>query len=140
MLERVLGRNLAVTLASTADRIRADAGHLDDLASQAARDVVRVDPEEVAIDAEALGTLPRPIAARVTLQALRAAGAIEGAPEAEAAHVDAVLNLAAGRPGRRADLPGPLLAVRDRGYVRVSRSSPVARSRAPRRASRRAKR
>jgi hypothetical protein len=37
--------------------------------------------------------------------------------------VDAVLDLAAGRPGRRRDLPGNRAARRDRVYVRVT--SPV---------------
>jgi tRNA(Ile)-lysidine synthetase-like protein len=38
--------------------------------------------------------------------------------------IDAVLDLAQGRPGRRRDLPNGLKAVREKEYVRVSRSSP----------------
>jgi tRNA(Ile)-lysidine synthase len=38
--------------------------------------------------------------------------------------VDAVLDLARGRPGRRRDLSGGLKAVREKEYVRVSRPSP----------------
>jgi tRNA(Ile)-lysidine synthetase-like protein len=38
--------------------------------------------------------------------------------------IDAVLDLANGRPGRRRDLPNGLKAVREKEYVRVSRSSP----------------
>ena len=36
--------------------------------------------------------------------------------------IDAVLDLAEGRPGRRRDLPEGLKAVREKGYVRVTRS------------------
>jgi tRNA(Ile)-lysidine synthase len=38
--------------------------------------------------------------------------------------VEAVIDLARGRPGRRRDLAGGLKAVREKEYVRVSRSSP----------------
>jgi tRNA(Ile)-lysidine synthase len=38
--------------------------------------------------------------------------------------IEAVLDLAEGRPGRRRDLPEGLKAVREKGYVRVTRSSP----------------
>ncbi|HUF60016.1 MAG TPA: tRNA lysidine(34) synthetase TilS [Actinomycetota bacterium] len=38
--------------------------------------------------------------------------------------IDAILDLAQGHPGRRRDLPGGLKAVREKEYVRVSRSSP----------------
>jgi hypothetical protein len=39
------------------------------------------------------------------------------------ADVEAVIDLAGGRPGRRRDLSGGLKAVREKGYVRVSRES-----------------
>jgi tRNA(Ile)-lysidine synthase len=38
----------------------------------------------------------------------------------EQAHVDAVLDLADGRPGRRVSLPGGFTAVREREYIRIS--------------------
>ena len=38
--------------------------------------------------------------------------------------IEAILDLADGRPGRSRDLPGGLKAVREKEYVRVSRSSP----------------
>jgi tRNA(Ile)-lysidine synthase len=41
--------------------------------------------------------------------------------------VASVLDLAGGRPGRRRDLAEGLKAVREKGYVRVTRSSPVSR-------------
>jgi tRNA(Ile)-lysidine synthase len=39
------------------------------------------------------------------------------------ADVEAVIDLAGGRPGRRRDLSGGLKAIREKGYVRVSRAS-----------------
>ncbi|HEX9891330.1 MAG TPA: tRNA lysidine(34) synthetase TilS [Actinomycetota bacterium] len=125
-LERALGRNVRATLARTADHVRADAAYLDRLASEAAASVVVVDDDAARIRAEALAALPGPLASRVARQALRLMAAAGGEWDADvtAAHVQAVLDLAGGRPGRRADLPGALSAERDREYVRLSRSSP----------------
>ncbi|HEX2025494.1 MAG TPA: tRNA lysidine(34) synthetase TilS [Actinomycetota bacterium] len=126
LLERRLDRGLRATLARTAEHLRGDAALLDSMASDAARRVVDLRGEEVRIDARALADLPGPIAARVVRQALRVAGAMAGdwEPDAGAAHVDGILDLATGRPGRRLDLPGDLEASRLREYVRVSRPSP----------------
>jgi hypothetical protein len=40
------------------------------------------------------------------------------------ASVRAVMDLSRGRPGRRRDLGGGLIAVREREYVRLARTSP----------------
>lgn len=124
LLERRLDRNLRATLARTAEHVRADAALLEALASEAARTVVTVGEGEVRLDADGLAALPSPLGARVARDALRVAGAMGGEWEADvgAAHVRAVLDLAAGRPGRRVDLPGRLLARRERRYVRLTRS------------------
>jgi tRNA(Ile)-lysidine synthase len=126
VLERRLDRGLRGTLARTAEHVREDAALLDAMASDAARGVVDLHGDEVRIDARALADLPGPIAGRVVRQALRVAGAMAGdwEPDAGAAHVDGILGLAAGRPGRRLDLPGDLEASRLREYVRLSRPSP----------------
>ncbi len=73
---------------------------------------------------EPLRELPGPVASRVVRGALRLAGAMSGEWEGDvgAAHVRAVLDLASGRPRRRIDLPGPLLAERAKEYVRLVRS------------------
>jgi hypothetical protein len=105
-------------MARTASLLRADADHLNREASAAAEELVEEEPDGVSLPAAALLSLPAAIASRVTRLALYRLGAL---PEAE--HVRAVLDLAAGRPGRRRDLPG-LLAVRDAEYVRLARSSP----------------
>jgi len=126
LLEERLDRGIRATLARTAENVRDDADYLDALASAAARTVATLRDDEVLLDAGALAALPRPIAARVVQQALRAAAVAGGGwePEAGSAHVRAVLDLSRGRSGRRADLPGRLLARRTGRYVRVSRASP----------------
>jgi len=50
---------------------------------------------------------------------------LEAAPTQES--IEAVLDLAAGRPGRRRDLAAGLVASRDSGYVSLSRTSPESR-------------
>lgn len=122
-LERRLDRGVRATLARTAAHVRADARYLQALASSWARELVSVDETEVRIDAAGLGRLVEPLAARVARDALRLAAALGGGSEADvgSAHVRAVLDLAAGRPGRTLDLPDRLLAERTRGYVRLTR-------------------
>jgi tRNA(Ile)-lysidine synthase len=125
-LERDLDRNVRATLARTAEHVRQDAEYLESLASAAATSVAEVRGDEVRLQSGRLAGLPGPIAVRVVRQALRAAAALAGASESEAGatHIAAVLDLAAGRPGRRTHLPGDLVAERVRGYVRLSRPSP----------------
>ena len=120
-LERELDRNLRVTLARVAGRVREDAAYLDELASAAAREVVEVDEGEVRMRVARLQALVPPVASRVARDALRVAAAMAGSfpADVEASHVEALLDLAGGRPGRSADLPGPLKARRDREYVRL---------------------
>lgn len=122
-LERRLDRNLRPTLARTAEHVRRDAALLDRLASEAAHAAVAVDERDVRIAVDALAALPEPIASRVVRDALRVAAALGGGwdDDVEAAHVRAVLDLAAGRPRRRVDLRGSLKAERTREYVRLTR-------------------
>ena len=128
VLERRLDRNIRQTLARVAEHVGEDAAYLERLASDQARKVTEVRDEEVRLDAEALTRLPRPIAARVVRQALRLAAAMGGTwgPEAGAAHISGVIDLAAGPSRRRLDLPG-LVAERRAGYVRIARASPRSR-------------
>ena len=125
-LERAVDRNIRATLARTADHVRDDAAYLEELASEAAHRLVGVDESEVRLDAAALAALPTPLAARVVRQSLRLASAAGGEWDADvgAPHIEAIMGLAAGRPGRAVDLPGVLSATRDREYVRISRPSP----------------
>ena len=125
-LEKRLGRDLRSTLARTAENVRGDVDFLEGLASDAAAELVEVRDEELRIAAAGLAELPEPIAARVARQAIRLAGAVWGdwGADVGAAHIGGVLDLARGRPGKRTDLPGDLMAERRREYVRLSRSSP----------------
>jgi tRNA(Ile)-lysidine synthase len=128
-MERRLDRGIRATLARTAEHVRADAAYLQALASGWAKELVSVDEAEVRIDAAGLSRLVEPLASRVARDALRLASALAGRSEGdvEASHVRAVLDLAAGRPGRAVDLPGRLLAERTRGYVRLTREGGGAR-------------
>lgn len=125
LLERALDRGVRSTLARSAEHLRADAAYLEGLASEAARSVVDVRAGEVRLEVERLTALADPIAVRVARLALRvAAAAGTWEPGPGAAHIEGVLDLARGSPGRRLDLPGDLVAERRKGYVRISRASP----------------
>jgi tRNA(Ile)-lysidine synthase TilS/MesJ len=114
LLEEALGRGVAEALARTAAVLQGDAALLDALADQAEATVFR-GSDRTGLRADVLLALPRPLASRVVVRAIRALG---GSPDA--AHVEAVLALAAKPPGRRAPLPGGLAARREREYVRLS--------------------
>jgi hypothetical protein len=79
---------------------------------------------DVKIDVVRLQALPDAVASRVVrLAAYNVMSTDSAAPWSKKA-IEAVLDLARGRPGRRRDLPGGLKAVREKEYVRVSRASP----------------
>jgi tRNA(Ile)-lysidine synthase len=122
-IERATDREIVAAIARSAELLRADA---DILAAQGEREAARLTEtvgEGCRIDAAALASLPRPIASRVARAALRSLGA----PWTQA-DIDAVLDLAHGRPGRRRDLSAGLLARRDRVYLSLSsRPSPESR-------------
>ena len=110
-LERATGRDVRPTLARTASLLRADA---DELFLQGRRAYGEI-TSDGSIHAKGLRDLPVPIAGRVVEMAMWERGVH---PEKET--IDAVLDLARGRPGRRIDLPGGLSAVREREYIRIS--------------------
>lgn len=118
-LEAAVGRDTRATLARTAANLREDADELQARARDAIDELVEEEPEGFAIPAAALRSLPRAVGARVVRSALYSAGL---QPTTE--HIDAVLDLAGGRPGRARDLAGGAKASRDRWYVRVSRTDP----------------
>lgn len=120
VLEERLGRNLRATINRTASLIAEDAEFLDRLADAAASGVVVRDPDGIRLVASALAELPKPLGARVVRRAT-----LEMGVHSEASHADALLSLATREPGRRIDLPGGLLAERDKEYVRLSRPSPA---------------
>lgn len=124
MLERVTGREVRATLARTASVLHQDRLELLRQAAEHERAIVDHDGGELLFRAADLSALPRPLAARIVRAALWQMAAVddEVAPWTRDS-VEAVLDLAAGRPGRRRDLPRGRAAHRDRVYVRVS--SPI---------------
>jgi tRNA(Ile)-lysidine synthase len=125
VLERATGRGVAGSIARTADLLREDRDELFAATIDAYRDVV--DGERATDVRFAVGTLrglPRPVASRVIrLAAYNLLSTDRAAPWTKEA-IEAVLDLAKGRPGRERDLPQGLKAIREKEYVRVSRPSP----------------
>jgi tRNA(Ile)-lysidine synthase len=117
-IERAVGRDVAPTFARTAALLRADDEELRRQASAASEELVDESSGGVEIDATGLRTLSPSIAGRVVRQAMFSSGT---APTEEA--VDAVIDLASGRPGRRRDLPDGLKARRDGRSVLLFRTS-----------------
>jgi len=118
-LERAVGREVRGTIARTATILQRDAAELDRQAIEHAQELVEDEPDGLSLPAAALSSLPRAISARVVRLAVYRVGA---QPSSET--IDAILDLAAGRPGRGRNLSAGLLAQRDREYVRVTRTSP----------------
>jgi tRNA(Ile)-lysidine synthase len=121
-LERAVGRQLTGPLARTGMILREDAVELGEQASAAISELIETVPQGVRIPVERLLSLPKPIAARVLGTAMYKCWV---PPLRE--HVEALLDLARGRPGRRLDLGRGLKALREREYVSLSRTSPESR-------------
>jgi tRNA(Ile)-lysidine synthase len=118
-LERAVGRSLREPLARTAAGLREDADELMRQTFEVLDDVVDETPDGADLFAVRLLDLPRAVAGRVVARAVYGCGV-----PCSRADVLAVLDLAAGRPGRRRDLSSGLKARREREYVRLARPSP----------------
>jgi len=133
-IERATGREIKRSIARSAGLLGADRDELHGAAVHAFLQVVD-DPssrnpspgEEVRLDAEALRSLPKPIASRVVRLAVYNVMASDDVAPWTREAVEAVLDLAEGRVGRRRDLPNGSTARREREYVSVSRTSPESR-------------
>jgi tRNA(Ile)-lysidine synthase len=126
-LERAVGRSLREPLARTAAGLREDADELMRQTFAVLDDVVDETPDGADLLAARLLDLPRAIAGRAVAHAVYRCGV-----PCSRADVLAVLDLAAGRPGRRRDLSSGLKARRDREYVQLSRPFPRDGEAAPR--------
>ncbi|CAN5148573.1 hypothetical protein BH18ACT14_BH18ACT14_18300 [soil metagenome] len=125
LLERATGRGVSRAIARTADLLRADGDELKAGAVIAYRDTVDGDRgADVRFDAAKLRALPPTVASRVIRLAVYNVLSTEWAAPWSKNAIEAVLDLAKGRPGRRRDLAEGLKAIREKEYVRVSRSSP----------------
>lgn len=126
-IERATGREVKRPIARSAGLLREDRLELHAAAVDAMRRVVTQTDGDLRLDAAALRSLPAPIASRAVRLALYGIKSIDDAAPSTKEAVDAVLDLATGRPGRRRDLPHGLKARREREYVSVSRTSPESR-------------
>jgi tRNA(Ile)-lysidine synthase len=126
-MERATGREVKGPIVRTADLLRADRMELYTVAVEEMRRAVSESDGEQRFDVARLRLLSRPVASRVVRLALFKILTIGEGPAWTSEAVDAVLDLAEGRPGRRRDLPAGLKARRERGYVSVSRTSPESR-------------
>jgi tRNA(Ile)-lysidine synthase len=122
-LERAVGRDVREPLARTGFLLRDDARELSRQAGAAIDELLEEVPEGVRLPAVPLLSLSRAIATRVARQAIYRCG---NQPLRDS--IEAVLDLASGRPGRRRDLTGGLVAARDSEYVSISRTSPESRA------------
>jgi tRNA(Ile)-lysidine synthase len=117
VLERELGPGIGEALARTADQVRADVDHLDDLADAAwarlsAEVAALATTSALNLPVSGVAALPGPVRTRV----IRLAALAAGAPAAElfAGHVREVERLVSDWHGQRwVDLPGHLRAVRE---------------------------
>jgi tRNA(Ile)-lysidine synthase len=126
-IERATGREVRRPIARSADLLREDRWELFASAVHALEQVVSGPPEDLRFDAAALLALPEPVASRVVRLALYRIMEREDVAPWTRESVDAVIDLARGRPGRRRDLPNGSTARREREYVCVSRTSPESR-------------
>lgn len=115
-LAEATGRDVVPTIARTAELLRADAVLLDELAAELGAGIVERSASALTFSATRLLELARPVSSRV----VRRGFAEAGVPWTERA-IDGVLDLAAGRPGRRLELADGWRAHRDRTRVVLER-------------------
>jgi tRNA(Ile)-lysidine synthase len=121
-IERATGRSVIPTFAQTGKLIERETRALYELAAEHLDRVYRPRRDGFALAAGSLLDLPEALAARVVRRAFQRAGIGWDRPS-----IDRVLDLAAGRPGRRADLVAGSTARRDRTSVIVERGVDVRR-------------
>lgn len=121
-IERATGRAVREPLARTARLSDEDDRELTRQMVEIWDEVYEQTAGGVRLKAERIRTAPRPIARRLIGRAIFGLG-LPGTD----ADVEAILDLASGRAGRRRDLLNGLKARREGGYVSLSRASPESR-------------
>jgi tRNA(Ile)-lysidine synthase len=122
MLERATGRGVTLPIARTADTIRRDRDELRQRTVQLYQELVDEPDGAVRFDAAGLSALPEPVAARLIRFAAYQLLSIDAPAPWTKSGIEAVLDLARGRPGRRRDLSDGRVARRDRTHVVVARA------------------
>jgi len=125
---RRLNPRISEALARLAEAAAGDVSVLDQLAQREFQEAARVERGRVAVDLKRLGEAPAGLRPRILRRAVQALlGSLAGL---EAVHVEALLSLAASRPGR-ASLPRGVVAVRDSRWLTLHRGEPPAGSGIP---------
>jgi tRNA(Ile)-lysidine synthase len=120
-LERVTGRAAKASIVRTADLLRVDRLELEAQSLRLSQQIVRDDGDGLTFEAESLAALSPALAGRVIRIAIyRALSEGWAAPWSREA-IEAVLDLARGRPGRTRDLPEGRSARRTRTHVVIGR-------------------
>ena len=124
-IQEATGRDVLGPIARTADNLRADRDAVYHQAMYAWEGLTPGGRDHLWIDAAALRTLPQSLATRAIRFAVYNVALVgdEDAPWSKDA-IEAVLDLASGRSGRRRDLPNGMKAWRDKQYVHIARPSP----------------
>jgi len=124
-LEGLTGRGVTAPIARTAETIRRDRDELRERTVQRYRELVDERDGDVRFDAAGVTALSEPEAARLVRFAAYQVLTIDQPAPWTKAGVEAVLDLARGRPGRRRDLPDGRVARRDRTHVVVTHAKPA---------------
>ncbi len=114
-LAKALNPAAARHLVEAAGRLREDATYLDALAREQFEAIAKQRADVLSLQAPALASLPRPLAARVALIALVAAGC--DPRRISSRQIDAVVALASAAPGASLDLTGRIHARRRTGLL-----------------------
>jgi tRNA(Ile)-lysidine synthase len=122
MLERATGRGVVAPIARTADTIRRDRDELWERTVVLAEDIVEETQDAVRFDAARLAALPDAVAARLVRFAAYQVLSVDAPAPWTKTGIEAVLDLARGRPGRRRDLPDGRVARRGRAHVVITRT------------------
>lgn len=113
-MEKATARDVKGPIARSADLLRSDLEQIRPREVEWA--FAKPVDGGIALDVRELGSMRPETAAFAVKVALRE----ELAELPGKGHIDAVLDLAVGRPGRRVSLPGGFTAVREREYIRIS--------------------
>jgi|SRR3954449_253755 tRNA(Ile)-lysidine synthase len=121
-IEEATGRDVKASIARTADTLRRDRDELWQATGRTYLDIAEESGDEIRFRAAGLLALSEPVAARVIRFGAYQALSVDAPAPWTKAGIDAILDLARGRPGRRRDLADGRVASRDRTHVVVARA------------------